>query len=40
MKQSLLGMLVLGCALAYSAVLFVITWVVFARVRGRIAFWL
>jgi lipopolysaccharide transport system permease protein len=32
--------LVLGCALFYSAVLFVVTWLVFARVRGRIAFWL
>jgi lipopolysaccharide transport system permease protein len=32
--------LVLGSALAYSAVLFVVAWLVFARVRGRIAFWL
>lgn len=32
--------LVLGSALAYSAVLFVLAWLVFARVRGRIAFWL
>lgn len=32
--------LVLASALGYSAVLFLITWVSFARVRGRIAFWL
>lgn len=32
--------LVLGSALAYSAVLFAVAWLVFARVRGRIAFWL
>jgi len=32
--------LVVGCALAYSAALFAATWLVFARVRGRIAFWL
>lgn len=31
---------VLGAALGYSATLFAVTWVVFARVRGRIAFWL
>ena len=34
------SLLVVGCALGYSAVLFAITWLVFARVRGRIAFWL
>ena len=27
-------------ALAYSVALWAVTWVVFARVRGRIAFWL
>lgn len=32
--------LILGAALAYAAALFVITWLMFARVRGRIAFWL
>jgi lipopolysaccharide transport system permease protein len=34
------SLLVVGCALGYSAALFAITWLVFARVRGRIAFWL
>jgi hypothetical protein len=29
-----------ACALAYSALLWIVAWVVFARVRGRIAFWL
>jgi len=32
--------LIVGCALGYSLVLCVVTWFVFARVRGRIAFWL
>lgn len=32
--------LILGSALAYSAALWLVTWMVFARVRGRIAFWL
>ncbi len=32
--------LILGSALAYSALLWLVTWLVFARVRGRIAFWL
>ena len=32
--------LVVACALGYSVALVALTWVVFARVRGRIAFWL
>ena len=32
--------LIVFCALGYSAVLCIVTWFVFARVRGRIAFWL
>ena len=32
--------LIIGCALGYSALLCGVTWFVFARVRGRIAFWL
>lgn len=32
--------LTVACALAYSALLWLVAWVVFARVRGRIAFWL
>jgi lipopolysaccharide transport system permease protein len=32
--------LIIGCALGYAAVLLLATWLVFARVRGRIAFWL
>ena len=32
--------LIVGCALGYSALLCGVTWFVFARVRGRIAFWL
>lgn len=32
--------LTIFCALGYSAALCLITWFVFARVRGRIAFWL
>jgi len=29
-----------ACALGYTTLLLVVTWLVFARVRGRIAFWL
>jgi len=32
--------LTVACALGYSLLLCVVTWFVFARVRGRIAFWL
>lgn len=32
--------LITACALGYSAVLLLASWLLFARVRGRIAFWL
>jgi lipopolysaccharide transport system permease protein len=32
--------LIVACALGYTTLLLVVTWLVFARVRGRIAFWL
>ncbi|MBV9654684.1 MAG: ABC transporter permease [Acetobacteraceae bacterium] len=34
------GMLVLACAGLYSAALCLVTWVLFVRVRSRIAFWI
>ena len=34
------GDMIVASALAYSALLCLVTWFVFARVRGRIAFWL
>jgi lipopolysaccharide transport system permease protein len=32
--------LIVACALGYTTLLLAVTWFVFARVRGRIAFWL